>query len=150
MSKTIYINKFCGRLMKEKFVQILIIFKRLYNGQKTLYEIQIISVLQTCIIDLLINLINLKLLLIKNLNKVEDGVYKFSILTNDLLQRINLDRDRPPIKLQQLKYTLINLDESLKLEQRTQSSKLILDRKVTISMNDILILFNIIDQIYII
>ncbi|CAD8159524.1 unnamed protein product [Paramecium octaurelia] len=81
-----------------------------------------------------------------HVNYIKDVVFKFQIHTDDLLQRMNLNRDHPPINLQQLKLALMHLDESLNQHKALKVAKEILDGKETISMNDILILFNTVEE----
>ncbi|CAD8069030.1 unnamed protein product [Paramecium sonneborni] len=81
-----------------------------------------------------------------HVNYIKDVVFKFQIHTDDLLQRMNLNRDHPPINVQQLKSALMHLDESLNQHKALKVAKEILDGKETISMNDILILFSTVEE----
>ncbi|CAD8157187.1 unnamed protein product [Paramecium pentaurelia] len=127
-------------------------FKRAISQiQLPLNEIQIITLFQTLDVnnDGFIDKFDwLKAVVDKksHVNYIKDVVYKFQIHTDDLLQRMNLNRDHPPINLQQLKFALMNLDESLNQHKALKVAKQILDGKETISMNDILILFNTVEE----
>ncbi|CAK76335.1 unnamed protein product (macronuclear) [Paramecium tetraurelia] len=119
--------------------------------QLPLNEIQIITLFQTLDVnnDGFIDKFDwLKAVVDKktHVNYIKDVVFKFQIHTDDLLQRMNLNRDHPPINLQQLKSALMHLDESLNQNKALKVAKEILDGKETISMNDILILFNTVEE----
>ncbi|CAK62279.1 unnamed protein product (macronuclear) [Paramecium tetraurelia] len=81
-----------------------------------------------------------------HVNYIKDVVFKFQIHTDDLLQRMNLHRDHPPVNLQQLKFALMHLDESLNQHKALKVANEILDGKETISMNDLLALFNTVEE----
>lgn len=81
-----------------------------------------------------------------HINYIKDVVYKFQIHTDDLLQRMNLSRERGPIGIAELKAALMHLDESLNQHKALKVAREIMDGKQQISMDDLVGMFNTVEE----